>query len=380
MAGRIKVTDTGIDQHRLVTTRLAHRPRTHLLLTAIEGSWSEVLKGARLIKRTRHLPPVAASDGVLVPLAFIAVPVIWGIHNDQPTLDLIGGGFVSIGWEALGDLHRFEHDKDALKEALADAHPEAKAGAIPVWAGVLHRFAFEIQPGDIVVAPNKADSTINLGRVIGDYYWDTDADVHPSRRHVEWLRTGVPRVAFTKTARNEIGSAVTLFRVKRHADEFLKYLSNDTPTGDGPVAIALTDDAALETAEDEPNAERIETYTRDFIIEKLYRDLDPYRFEHFTAAVLRAMGYQARVTQASGDGGVDVIAYRDALGLEPPIVKVQCKRMLGTIGGPDIQKLAGTLATVVPRSVCSSRLARIPQTRCILNGLAKTFDLSTARS
>lgn len=57
------------------------------------------------------------------------------------------------------------------------------------------------------------------------------------------------------------------------------------------------------------------------------------QFEHFVAHLLEAMGYRTRVTQATGDGGVDVIAHRDALGLEPPIVKVQCKRTTGSIGG-----------------------------------------------
>jgi restriction system protein len=51
-----------------------------------------------------------------------------------------------------------------------------------------------------------------------------------------------------------------------------------------------------------------------------------------------------KVTQLSGDGGVDIIAHRDPLGLEPPIIKVQCKRTLGGIGAPDVQKLTGTLA------------------------------------
>lgn len=41
-------------------------------------------------------------------------------------------------------------------------------------------------------------------------------------------------------------------------------------------------------------------------------------------ALLRAMGYRTTVTQKSGDGGVDVIASRDPLGIEPPIIKVQC--------------------------------------------------------
>lgn len=270
--------------------------------------------------------------------------MLWGIHNDQPTLDPVGGGFISVGWDELGDLHRFEQNRERLKLALAQAYPGAKAGAIPVWAGVLHRFACEMQPGDLVVAPNKADSTVSIGRIEGDYRWDATAEVHRNRRQVTWLRSGIPRITFSKTARNEIGSAVTLFKVKRHASEFVDFLATGTGPAEASPAAGSSDDAAIESAEDEPNAERIETYTRDFIIESLHQRLDPYRFEHFTAALLRAMGYQAHATQASGDGGVDVIAYRDPLGLEPPIIKVQCKRVLGTIGGPDVQKLAGALA------------------------------------
>ena len=58
--------------------------------------------------------------------------------------------------------------------------------------------------------------------------------------------------------------------------------------------------------------------------------------------MLQAIGYQARITAYSQDGGVDVIAYRDPLGVEPPLIKVQCKHMTGTIGAPDVQQLVGT--------------------------------------
>ncbi|HYJ30956.1 MAG TPA: restriction endonuclease, partial [Allosphingosinicella sp.] len=66
-------------------------------------------------------------------------------------------------------------------------------------------------------------------------------------------------------------------------------------------------------------------------------------FEHFVAHLLECMGYYSRVTKASGDGGVDVIAHRDELGFEPPIIKVQCKQSLGVSGRPDVQKLFGAI-------------------------------------
>jgi len=56
------------------------------------------------------------------------------------------------------------------------------------------------------------------------------------------------------------------------------------------------------------------------------------------------MGYQARVTQFSGDGGVDVVAHRDPLGIEPPLIKVQCKHVSSSMSRPDVQRLIGTLS------------------------------------
>lgn len=66
-------------------------------------------------------------------------------------------------------------------------------------------------------------------------------------------------------------------------------------------------------------------------------------FEEFVAHLLECLGYTARVTAKSGDGGVDVIAHMDALGLQPPIIKVQCKRVTSPIGIAEVNQLLGTL-------------------------------------
>ncbi|MBK5221564.1 MAG: restriction endonuclease [Acidimicrobiia bacterium] len=264
---------------------------------------------------------------------------MWGIHNDQSSLDLVSGGFVSIGWEELGDVRELDLDRESLKLHLAATYPAVKPGAIPVWAGVLIRFIEEIAIGDYVISPNKADRTLNFGTVESGFYVEEGAEVHPNRRRVKWLHTGVPRDTFSKSALHEIGSAMTLFRVANHRAEFLQYIESGSTT---PV-VAEPGDPEVELAEDEPNAERVDTYSRDFVVDIL-RHMDAYRFEHFIAGLLNALGYRATATMASGDGGVDVIASRDALGIEPPIIKVQCKRTISTIGGPDVQKLAGALA------------------------------------
>ncbi len=273
--------------------------------------------------------------------------VMWGIHNDKPEFDFLGKSFIAVGWDPMPDLTSIGSDKDAMKAAVAERYPAAKPGAIPIWAGILLRFAFEMKPGDLVVYPHKADSTVNVGRVTGEYAWDGTAPGDRHRRTVQWLRTGVPRALLTKSAGYEIGSAVTLFKVKNHSGEFEALIGEDDPT-DVPVATVdppVAPEVAIEGIEDEPNAERIDTYTRDFVVETLWKAISGHEFEHFVAHLLQAMGYRATVTAASGDGGFDIVAHRDPLGLEPPIIKVQCKRTLSTMGRPEVQKLTGALAT-----------------------------------
>ena len=271
---------------------------------------------------------------------------VWGIHNDKLTSELVDDGFVSIGWERVGDLARIGPNRDALKIAQKSAYPDIKPGAIPVQAGTLYRFAFEIAVGDVVVAPYRPDSTINIGVVTGPYMYVAGAAIHPHRRPVKWMKIGVPRTVFTRSALNEIGSAITLFGIRRHAAEFLAVLDAPADSDDAvTAAVEQTQAEVPEEAVDEPRTGRVDRFTRDFVLDQLKPPQMTHRdFEEFTADLLRALGNQARVTPYSQDGGVDVIAHRDPLGVEPPLIKVQCKHHTGTISGPEVQQLVGTLA------------------------------------
>lgn len=104
----------------------------------------------------------------------------------------------------------------------------------------------------------------------------------------------------------------------------------------------MAETKADEEGTDEPRASRIERHTRDFVPERLHRRLSHPEFEELTADLFRALGYPARVTPHSQDGGVDGIAHRDPLGIEPPLIKVQCKHHTGSISAPEVQQLIGT--------------------------------------
>jgi restriction system protein len=243
-----------------------------------------------------------------------------GRHHARRPLDQ---GYVAVGWPEVGDLAVIAGSRDAFKARLAEVFPSKSAGAIPVEAGVLYRFAVEMQQGDIVVYPSKGDRMVNIGRIAGSYKFVLGANAeYPNRRPVKWLKS-VPRAAFTQSALHEIGSALTLFRVTTHTEEFLAALQGKSLEPE-PV-----DDTAAEKV-----SAQVEESTEDFIIKRLKASQTPYQFEHFIAHLLKCMGYFASVTQASGDGGVDIIAHRDELGFEPPIIKVQCKQVISTVGRP----------------------------------------------
>ncbi|MFE4573064.1 restriction endonuclease [Paenibacillus chitinolyticus] len=44
--------------------------------------------------------------------------------------------------------------------------------------------------------------------------------------------------------------------------------------------------------------------------------LDPWEMQELVAGLLQAMGYQTKVSPKGPDGGVDVLAHRDAFGFE----------------------------------------------------------------
>lgn len=273
-------------------------------------------------------------------------PTVWGVHMGKHVGDRpIEAGYVAIGWPAMGDLTKFAPNRDAFKDALAIAYPDKKKGAIPVDAGSMFKFLHVIKAGDIVVYPSKADRMVNIGRFKGGtQYHANDPDDYPTRQLVEWLGH-FPRDEFSQNALNEIGSFLTMFRVKRHVTEFLSKID---PTVKAVPPSATDDHDSAEDATDDDTATvaasiQAEANTSDFVIKQLMAHLTGHQFEDFMAHLMECMGYTARVTPKSGDGGVDVIAHMDPLGFQPPIVKIQCKCTTGRTPRTDVDQLLGTL-------------------------------------
>jgi SNF2 family DNA or RNA helicase len=69
----------------------------------------------------------------------------------------------------------------------------------------------------------------------------------------------------------------------------------------------------------------------------------PEDFEILTAMLFEKMGYHTRVTPASNDRGVDVIAVKE-IGLSCEKIAVQCKLVNSPVGRPVLQQLLGILS------------------------------------
>lgn len=265
---------------------------------------------------------------------------IWGLHMDASVgtrpVDL---GYVGIGWPELGDLSRIPATRDDYKLTIQKAFPDAKPGSIPVQAGVLYRFVHEVKAGDIVVYPSKVDRMVNIGKISGPYKHSTEVShSYPNILPVSWEKH-LPREDFSQAALYEIGSFITLFSVRNYSHEFLAALEGHSIDRSKEEIQDIRDDETVAQAV----ATQAEETTQDFVIRQLKTGLDAFQFEHFVAHLLKCMGYHTRVTPKSGDGGVDIIAHRDQLGFEPPVIKVQCKQVTAPIGRPDVTQLLGNV-------------------------------------
>lgn len=71
---------------------------------------------------------------------------------------------------------------------------------------------------------------------------------------------------------------------------------------------------------------------------KRLRTTDPYEFEHFVADLWEAQGWDATVSQASVDQGVDIIATKDSPFQQKQVIQAKRYAQDNTIGSPKVQQ------------------------------------------
>lgn len=120
-------------------------------------------------------------------------------------------------------------------------------------------------------------------------------------------------------------------------------------------------------------------------ISQYLRAMNPYDFQDLVADLLRAMSYHVSWISPPGkDGGLDILAWPDALGTRLPRIKVQVKRQQQAVNVDGLRSFMALLGDDdVGLFVCTGGFTKDAETeartqekrRVTLIGLEKLFDL-----
>lgn len=264
---------------------------------------------------------------------------IWGIRAgstgeaDEIFLD---AGQIALSYAECGpEVADLPDSKEAFTTFIA-ATPSGRARpeSVPIRAGQLHRFVHEVQIGDRVIYPRKSDRTLHWGEVFGPYEFRHSLDASfGHRRRIHWWKT-LSRDFFSQGALYELGSGLTFFEVRSFTEEFRQQFDSET----APVPVeAISDPTARTIVHD------IGETTLDFISKRMRATLKGFPMEVFVADLFRAMGYNTRVTARRRDQGIDVLAHRDELGIEPPILKIQVKSADEPVGADAVKAFSANI-------------------------------------
>lgn len=239
---------------------------------------------------------------------------------------------IAVGWNEVGDLSNIA-DLDGIKAKYREAHPEDSTSTVSNQAGMIHRFRTKIAIDDDIVTYSPDTREYSVGKVVSDYFYD-DSLIHeyPHLRKIKWSANKVSRDQLSQSSRYSLGAVLALFNINEDVwGEFQTILN-------GQVVETTKDEVRLEI--------EIKDYTKSNSIEAIkdkIMQIKPSEMEEFVAAVLRAMGYKTRVTQKTGDRGVDIIASTDGLGFHAPRIKVEVKKQNSQVTSENIRSFTGGL-------------------------------------
>src|SRR5689334_6827909 len=118
---------------------------------------------------------------------------------------------VYITWSGLDVNLAKLPDRDALIAALRQRYPASKPKKLINHASQIWPFAHEIQKGDWIVFPLKAQRAVQIGEVTGEYNFEPSG---PSPflhwRAVKWIGEAIPRSHFGKDLLNTFGAFMTI--------------------------------------------------------------------------------------------------------------------------------------------------------------------------
>lgn len=258
--------------------------------------------------------------------------------------DWIENGIVGIGWDFDG-LDIANMDRDQIRAAYAAAHPTESKQKVATSVGQVFRFAHSMEQGSTVVMYDPAERLYHIGVISGPCSPVPEPEGITYTRAVTWNKTA-PRDVLSQSSKNSLGGIQTIFAISAEVMADLESAASHKRPAAGAGLACNPDESAQDSSDDSSSDDEALTATYDNGIE-LIKDrvsqLGWEDMERLVAGMLKAMGYCARVTPKGPDGGRDVIASPDALGLESPRIVAEVKHRKGAMGAPAVRSFIGGL-------------------------------------
>ena len=260
-----------------------------------------------------------------------------GSHGEQEET-AINSNVICHGWNELPDYGRMT--KEELNTLYRRVHPHETEKQVISGFNQCWRFANGIAVGDIVALPIKAtgSSAFRFGKVIGEYrYQEIAENVHHTRA-VQWL-TQVPRSVIPIDILYSMNSSLTVFKVERNNAVARIIPIIETPVEQLEVVEPM--ESGDEEIEDNINFEEV---ANDEITKFIQANFKSHDFADLIAAILRTFGFKTTVSPPGSDGGIDIFCGSGPLGLDSPLLAVQVKSGLGTVGMDVFNQLIGVVS------------------------------------
>jgi len=252
---------------------------------------------------------------------------------------------VYVTWEKLArDLSKLA-GRDALAATLSELYPDSKPKRITNWVSQIWPFVHEMEKGDLVVLPLKAQRAISIGEVTGGYHFQPDGpEPYYHWRPVKWLAEAIPRSHFGKDLLFTFGAFMTICRVHRNNAE--ARIAAMRASGWKPEAGgALAEPSAIATDEHQRGAD-LEELARDQISAQVLSRFKGHGLARLVEGILKAQGYTTYRSPEGPDGGVDILAGTGPLGFDTPRLCVQVKSQDTPIESKALNELRGAMQSV----------------------------------
>lgn len=166
-------------------------------------------------------------------------------------------------------------------------------------------------------------------------------------RVVEWLKVDLPRDAVKQDLLYSMGASQTVCEISRN--DAVRRVEVMAVKGQDPgPSMTVSNSPASKASVDVIEADQVSidlaALARDQIERHISANFAGHAFTELIAAILRAQGYQTRVSPPGADRGIDILAGQGGLGFGGPRLVVQVKSGDTIADQPTLQSLIGCIA------------------------------------